>query len=138
MTPILTSKQIRRKYRELVNRALERECKTFIDKIGALSEEEIPADENSAEYKEENGFAVRGPYTNHYHKIFSEVKDFDKHIARIYDGSNSLSYNIDRVFFLYREGVLTDDDINELGEEEVTRLRARKNLLDEINNNTSE
>jgi len=128
----ITSKQDRRKYRELVHRALERESKAFIEKVQALASKEFSAEELSSGYQEKDGFALKGPYTKRYNQIYATVKEYDKYVFRNYDGINSIGHNFDRVFYLYREGILTDEDISELSEVEVNRLKARKSLLDEI------
>lgn len=59
------SKADKRTCRELIHIALERECKTYADKMAKITTKPVVPE---AEYREENGFSVEGPW----HKRFIE------------------------------------------------------------------
>ncbi|MEE1345406.1 MAG: hypothetical protein U0K49_11510 [Segatella copri] len=52
----------------------------------------------------------------HTSKLYDKVYQFDKHIARRYDGMSGGRYYI-TVCYLYYDGVLTDEDIREFDDE---------------------
>lgn len=102
--------------RQLMHIGIERECEKFVREMQKLSSKPIPLDELGAPYREENGFAVEGPWHKRYLAIFRKVKNFDKHVARRYDGITGSHY-LDCVLDLYYNDVITDDDIAPLSEE---------------------
>lgn len=102
--------------RKLMHIGIERECEKFVREMQKLSSKPIPLDELGAPYREENGFVVEGPWHKRYITQFRKVKNFDKHVARRYDGITGSHY-LDCVLDLYYNDVITDDDIAPLSEE---------------------
>lgn len=88
---------------------IERECEKFVIEMQKLSSKPIPIDELNEPYREENGFAVEGPWHKRYIAIFRKVKNFDKHVARRYDGIIGSHY-LDCVLDLYYNDVITDEE----------------------------
>lgn len=60
-----------------------------------------------------------------YLKLYDKVYQFDKHIARRYDGMSGGRYYI-TVCYLYYDGVLTDEDIREFDDELYNSLKEAK------------
>ena len=60
-----------------------------------------------------------------YLKLYDKVYQFDKHIARRYDGMLGGRYYI-TVCYLYYDGVLTDEDIREFDDELYNCLKEAK------------
>ena len=57
-----------------------------------------------------------GDNQTYYHSLYSKIKDFDKHIARRYDGMRGSDY----LFIIaaqLREGHITENDLAPLSEE---------------------
>lgn len=68
-----------------------------------------------------------------YLKLYDKVYQFDKHIARRYDGMSGGRYYI-TVCYLYYDGVLTDEDIREFDDEIYNKLKEDKEFFLKINN----
>lgn len=96
--------------RKLMHIGIERECEKFVREMQKLSSRPIPLDELGAPYREENGFVVEGPWHKRYIALFRKVKNFDKHVARRYDGITGSRY-LDCVLDLYYNDVITDEEI---------------------------
>lgn len=96
--------------RKLMHIGIERECEKSVREMQKLSSRPIPLDELNEPYREENGFAVEGPWHKRYIAIFRKVKNFDKHVARRYDGITGSRY-LDCVLDLYYNDVITDEEI---------------------------
>jgi len=81
--------------RELIDLGLQRECKSFTDKITKFT--------NSPEWKTGNSHEF-------YLKLYKKVISFDKHIADRYNDLTGSHYLM-AVFGLFQDGVLTQEDI---------------------------
>jgi hypothetical protein len=95
----------KKKVRELIDRALQRELKTFM-----LSVKDLVADVESSD----NLQAM-------YQKLYSHVKTFDKRIAMRYDDIGGSKY-FETVLVLYVEKKLTSEDISEFDDELKERI----------------
>lgn len=115
MWNIELSKSDKRLCRELIHVSLERECRKFVEDMQKVVSNPIPLAELNAPYREENGFAVEGPWHKQYIKIFNKVRTFDKHVARRYDGISGGHY-LDAVLDLYCDDIVTDDEISGFSE----------------------
>lgn len=115
MWNIELSKSDKRLCRELIHVSLERECRKFVEDMQKVVSKPIPLAELNAPYREENGFAVEGPWHKQYFKIFNKVRTFDKHVARRYDGISGGHY-LDAVLGLYCDDIVTDDEISGFSE----------------------
>jgi len=89
------SKSQKKIARQLIDIGLQRECKTFTEKIARLT--------GSPKWETENPHEL-------YLKLYKKVVYFNKHIARRYDGMTGSRYYI-TVLGLFMDGVLTTDDI---------------------------
>ena len=99
--------------RQLIRLALLRECETFLDDTRRFLHE-----------AESNG---EDAHTN-YLSLFKKVNNFDRHIARHYDGMSGSRYLI-TVLNRYCAGTLTDEDITLLGEDTQKYLSGMKKTL---------
>lgn len=93
--------------RQLIETALNRECAGFIDELSDIV----------AKVKKND----KTPLEN-YHRVYKAMDSFDRIIAKTYDNLGGSRYFI-TVVSLYKRGVLTDDDIEVLDEDLLTRLR---------------
>lgn len=82
--------------RKLINLGLQRECAKFM--------------QSTKDFMNKN--ASEEDAHDAYLKLYDKVYQFDKHIARRYDGMSGGRYYI-TVCYLYYDGVLTDEDIRE-------------------------
>jgi hypothetical protein len=89
------SKSQKKIARELIRLGLQRECKSFMNKTAKFI--------NGSKKRKEN------PH-EHYLDLFEKVISFDKHIAARYDGLTGSRY-FETVLWLFRDGVLTEKDI---------------------------
>jgi len=87
--------------RELISTGLQRECKTFLEKIETFMQ--------NPRYKADNPHEV-------YLKLYKKVAAFDKHIARRYNGMIGSRYYI-TVLSLFVDKVLSLEDIAAFDEE---------------------
>jgi len=104
------SKSQKKVARQLINEALQRECKTFLEEV----KEKLPQKDQT-------------PHEA-YLQLFKKVNDFDKYIAKQYDGLTG-SYYFIAVLNLYYNNVLTEDDINLFDEEVRLKLMEMKRVL---------
>ena len=86
--------------RKLINLGLQRECAKFM--------------QSTKDFMNKNASAEDAH--DAYLKLYDKVYQFDKHIARRYDGMSGGRYYI-TVCYLYYDGVLTDEDIREFDDE---------------------
>ena len=101
--------------RKLINLGLQRECTKFMQSTKDFMDKNAPAEDAHDTYL----------------KLYDKVYQFDKHIARRYDGMSGGRYYI-TVYCLYCDGVLTDEDIREFDDELYNRLReTKKSFLEE-------
>ena len=89
------SKNQKKVARQMIDLGLHRECKSFTEKIAKFT--------RSPEWETENPHEM-------YLKLYKKVVAFDKHIANRYDGLSGSHY-FDTVLGLFRDGVLTIEDI---------------------------
>ncbi|MDR1369493.1 MAG: hypothetical protein LBJ72_05110 [Dysgonamonadaceae bacterium] len=108
------SKSQKKIARELIQLGLQRECKSFTDKITKLT--------NSLEWK-------TGDPHELYLKLYKKVTSFDKQIAKRYDGLTG-SYYFLTILGLFYDGVLTLEDISRFDIEVQNKLIGMKNLYD--------
>lgn len=87
--------------RLLIDRALQRECETFLNKTREFSQQTM-----------QNG---QSPHEN-YLALYKIVYDFDKHVAQCYDNMSGSHY-LPTIIDLYVASVLTDEDISLFDEE---------------------
>lgn len=98
--------------RMLINKALRRECDSFLEKVGAFMQS-VP----------ENG---KDSHEN-YLELYKKVDNFDRHVAWRYDGLTGSKY-FATVVGLYCENVLSDEDISLFDEERQRYIRKYKEL----------
>ncbi|MDR0507722.1 MAG: hypothetical protein LBH32_13035 [Dysgonamonadaceae bacterium] len=111
------SKSQKKIARELIQLGLQRECKSFTDKITKLT--------NSSEWK------IGDPHEI-YLKLYKKVISFDKKIARRYNGLTGSHYFL-TVYGLFMDKVLTVEDIACFDVEVQNELIRMKNLYDTDN-----
>ena len=101
------SKGDRKALRRIIEIGLQRELAVGLEKAEAVLRD----------------WRARKPedHLDHYHLLFKTVRDFDKHIARRYDGMTGSNYPF-IVWELLREGVLTKEDLTGLREEVISWL----------------
>lgn len=75
------SKKDRRICRELIHRALEKECERFVKSTRRLASKPIPLAELNEPYREDNGQSVEGPWHKIYIQIFKRVYNYDRHVG---------------------------------------------------------
>ena len=95
--------------RKLINLGLQRECAKFM--------------QSTKDFMNKNASAEDAH--DAYLKLYDKVYQFDKHIARRYDGMSGGRYYI-TVCYLYYDGVLTDEDIREFDDELYNSLKEAK------------
>jgi len=100
--------------RALIDLGLQRECKSFTDKITKFT--------NSSEWKTGDPHAL-------YLKLYKKVTSFDKHIAKRYDNLTGSDYYM-TVLGLFYDEVLTTDDIASFDTEVQNDLLRMKNFYD--------
>lgn len=99
--------------RQLINLALQRECTAFLNNVRRLLRD--------VENRDEDAHA-------NYLSLFKKVDEFDKHIARQYDGMSGSRYLL-TILNLYCTGILTDKDIALFDEDMQDYLNDKKNWL---------
>lgn len=99
--------------RQLISLALQRECEDFLNST-----------RNFLREAESNGEDAHANYLS----LFKKVNDFDRHIARYYDGMSGSRYLI-TVLNRYCAGTLTDKDIALFDEDMQKYLNDTKKLL---------
>lgn len=104
------SKSQKKVARQLINEALQRECKTFLEEVKEI----LPQKD-------------RTPHEV-YLQLFKKVDDFDEYIAKQYDRVSGAYYFI-TILNLYYNNVLTEDDINLFDEEIRQKLIELKQTL---------
>jgi len=100
--------------RELIQLGLQRECKSFTDKITKFT--------NSQEWKTGDPHEV-------YLKLYKKVTSFDKHIAKRYNDVTGSRYFM-TVFGLFQDKVLTTEDIVRFDIEVQNELLRMKKVYD--------
>ena len=100
--------------RKLINLGLQRECAKFM--------------QSTKDFMNKNASAEDAH--DAYLKLYDKVYQFDKHIARRYDGMSGGRYYI-TVCYLYYDGVLTDEDIREFDDEIYNKLKEDKEFFRE-------
>lgn len=108
MTMEELSKADKRKCRELIHTALERECKAYVEKMARLSSKKV---ESEGQYQEEDGRPVEGPWHKQFIKLFKATDSFNYRIAQIYDRMSGSRY-LPTVRLLHEEGWLTDEEVS--------------------------
>jgi len=121
------SKKDKRLSRELIQKALETECKEFVRKLQQVAGKPIPLAEHNAPYSEEGGWPVEKPWHKRYRQLYKMMHNFDRHVAAVYDNQTGSRY-FDIVGELYCDGLLTDDDIARFDEDTQMRLVGLKQL----------
>ena len=113
MTMIELTKEQKKIARRLIDLGLERECEDFNNTIRRIACQQIALKERA----------------NHsrYLEIYKATAKFDKHIADRYDGMSGSRYFM-TVVNLYCEGIITDEEIAELGKEAVGMIHSIKSL----------
>ena len=96
------SKKDRRICRELIHRALEKECERVVKSIQRLASKPIPLAELNEPYREDNGQSVEGPLHKIYIQIFKRVYNYDCHVGHRYNNSYG-SHWLDVIKELYLE-----------------------------------
>ena len=89
-------KNQKKKTRKIINKSMQREYEKFM--------------QSTKDFMNKNASAEDAH--DAYLKLYDKVYQFDKHIARRYDGMSGGRYYI-TVCYLYYDGVLTDEDIRE-------------------------
>lgn len=107
------SKADKKIIRELIDKGLQKEFETGIAKV-----EKIIADWRRDHT--DNGETYRG--------IYKAIKEFDKHIARRYDGMGGSMY-VPTVGMQLRDGLLAEEDIAPLSDEGKKVVRTFAQLL---------
>ena len=100
------SKEDKRTCRELIHIALERECKSFAERITKINQRPVAFEE----YHEESGVSVEGPWHKRFIELFNATDLFNERLRNRYDGISGYRY-IRTVCILHEEGWLTDDEI---------------------------
>ena len=100
--------------RELIDLGLQRECKSFTDRITKFT--------NSPEWKTGNSHEL-------YLKLYKEVTSFDKHIGKRYNDLTGSSYFI-TVLGLFYDEVLKPEDIARFDMDVQNELLRMKSLYD--------
>jgi hypothetical protein len=100
--------------RELIDLALQRECKAFTEKIKKFT--------NSTEWESGN------PHGN-YLKLYKKVTSFDKHIAKRHNNVTGSHYFM-IVWGLFYDEVLTIEDISRFDSEVQTELLRLKSTFE--------
>ena len=100
--------------RVLIDTGLERECERFNRHIRQIACKPIEPKEKA----------------NHsrYLEIYKATVEFDEHIADRYDGMSGSRYFM-TIVNLYCEGIITDEEIAELGEEAAGMIHSIKSLI---------
>jgi len=100
--------------RELIDLGLQRECKSFTDKITKFT--------NSPEWKTGDSHEI-------YLKLYKEVTSFNKHIAKRYNELTGSHYLV-AVFGLFYDEVLKPEDIARFDIEVQNELLRMKSIFD--------
>ena len=95
--------------RNLIDLGLERECKGFNNTIRQIVCKPMESKERA----------------NHsrYLEVYKATADFDRHIADRYDGMGGSRYFM-TIVNLYCEGIITDEEIAELGKEALDMIHS--------------
>jgi hypothetical protein len=110
------SKSQKRIFRELIELGLQRECKSFTDKIAGFV--------NSSKWQNENSHEL-------YVELYKKIAFFDKHLAKRYDDLSSSRYFF-TVFGLFHDKILTMEDIARYDIETQNELLQMKELYDTV------
>ena len=102
------SKADKRTCRELIHIALERECKTYADKMAHISCKPVIPE---VSYREENGFSVEGPWHKRFIAYYNATATFNRRLQQRYDGISGSRYLL-TVRILHEEGWLTDEEVD--------------------------
>lgn len=102
--------------RLLINEGLQRECSKHLQKVTQLLQ-----DANN------EGLTPHETYL----KLFGEVYDFDKYIARRYDNMSGSRY-FPTILDLFRSNILTLEDISQFSEEVQQEMVRLKRLYDDL------
>lgn len=105
------SKSQKKIARQLISKALQRECKTFLEEVKDV----LPL-------RDQTPHEV-------YLNLYKKITDFDKHIATQYDRLSGSRYFM-AVFSLFYNNVLTEDDIKLFNEEVQQNLMVMKQNWD--------
>ena len=100
--------------RELIDIGLQRECKSFTDKITKST--------NNPEWKTGNSHEL-------YLKLYKKVTSFDKHIAKRYNNLTGSHYLM-TVFGLFYDEVLKPEDIARFDMDVQNELVRMKSIYD--------
>ena len=98
--------------RKLINLGLQRECAKFMQSTKDFMDKNTSAED------------AHDAYLN----LYKRIDNFDKHIARRYDGMSGGRYYI-TVCYLYYDGVLRDEDIREFDDEIYNKLKEDKEFF---------
>lgn len=99
--------------RMLIDKALLRECGSFLQKVSDFMQA-VPTNGQDSH--------------KNYLELFREVDEFDYHLARRYDNLSGGKYFF-AVVTLYCDGVLSDEDINLFDEERQASIRKYRDAL---------
>lgn len=104
------SKKDKRICRELIHRALEKECERFVKSIQRLASKPIPLAVLNEPYREDNGRSVEGPWHKIYIQIYKRVRNYDRHVAHRYNKCYG-SHQLNVIKELYLDKLVTDEDL---------------------------
>ena len=104
------SKEDKRACRELIHKALERECQNYVEKMARIANRPV---DRETEYREENGSSVEGPWHKQFIKLFKATDSFNRRLAYRYDDISGSRY-LPAVLSLHEEGWLTDEEISRI------------------------
>jgi hypothetical protein len=110
------SKKQKKIFRQLIDLAIQRECKSFTDKIAKFL--------NSSKGQSEDSHEL-------YIALYKKVASFDKHLGKRYDDLSSSSYFF-AVFGLFHDKILTMEDIACYDIEDQDELLKLKELYDTV------
>jgi hypothetical protein len=110
------SKSQKKIFRELIELGLQRECKSFTDKIAIFV--------NSSKWQSGDSHEL-------YLDLYKKVAYFDKYLAKRYNDLSSSRYFF-TVFELFHDKVLTEEDITRYDVEVQNELLQMKELYDTV------
>ena len=108
------SKSQKKIARILIDRALQRECAEFLDSVETFMQHRERNEEDSHEF---------------YLALYEKVYKFDKNLCWRYDRLGGSRYLM-AVIGLYRDEILTDEDISLFNEDIQVYIRQCKDLFD--------
>lgn len=109
------SKSQKKIARMLIEEAMQRECKAFMESVEQFVQQ--PERENET-------------FHNKYIALYKKVHSFDKHFGKRYDGLGG-SYYFITVVDLFYSNVLTIEDISQFDEEVQNQIMALKALYEQ-------